>query len=429
MRTRGILVLATVVSVPAIWQLETSVQSSFSSSLSEMIRSERWLALRVDQSQDVWLPSTATGLRSDPTTTMTNTTFHHDNGDNETFSACLLVKEDEHWLIEWLAYHYFVLPLGKLVLLVDPSSRTSPQQVIERWKDLIDIDVWMDDVFPDWVARRKQKEKWDNVRMHRYRQQFFYAKCMKALKAQKKTWVLLSDTDEFIRPNPFIVSMQNHSSSVVAVPPLSEPGSVLAALRAHERVGEPRHKCMHVPRLQITSKEHTTAFEKTFLPLNASQQMLTTRWRYHNGQEMQASKHLNGKNIVHVGRCESSDLPSKVHNVHYVIPTVCPATTGNRLRHADSWLLINHYLGTLEQYTYRQDPRDGLDRRVRRRDQWSTAGQPGVYADDTTQEWINGFVAHVGLDKATILLNDVGVLQTLPPPTSSSMLPGIVTAI
>jgi hypothetical protein len=31
---------------------------------------------------------------------------------NETdVSACLIVKDDNHWLIKWIAYHYHVMPL------------------------------------------------------------------------------------------------------------------------------------------------------------------------------------------------------------------------------------------------------------------------------------------------------------------------------
>ena len=39
---------------------------------------------------------------------------------NEGFSSCLLIMDDNHYLIEWLAYHYHVLPLRRLIVATDP---------------------------------------------------------------------------------------------------------------------------------------------------------------------------------------------------------------------------------------------------------------------------------------------------------------------
>ena len=40
------------------------------------------------------------------------------------WSACLLLKDNNIILPEWLAYHYTVLPLRRLIVAVDPSSKT-----------------------------------------------------------------------------------------------------------------------------------------------------------------------------------------------------------------------------------------------------------------------------------------------------------------
>lgn len=40
--------------------------------------------------------------------------------DEESFAACLIVMDDNHRLVEWLAYHYWALPLRRLVIAVDP---------------------------------------------------------------------------------------------------------------------------------------------------------------------------------------------------------------------------------------------------------------------------------------------------------------------
>mmetsp|Transcript_38845 Transcript_38845/g.94042 ORF Transcript_38845/g.94042 Transcript_38845/m.94042 type:complete len:82 (+) Transcript_38845:465-710(+) len=58
------------------------------------------------------------------------------NPDSDSFSACLLIMDDNHYLIEWLAYHYQVMPLRRLIVLSDPKSRTTPLPILERWNGL-----------------------------------------------------------------------------------------------------------------------------------------------------------------------------------------------------------------------------------------------------------------------------------------------------
>jgi hypothetical protein len=68
-----------------------------------------------------------------------------DNDDYASISACLLVMDDNHFLIEWLAYHYEVLPLRRLIVARDPRSRMSLSHILRRWKGLINITEWQDD--------------------------------------------------------------------------------------------------------------------------------------------------------------------------------------------------------------------------------------------------------------------------------------------
>jgi hypothetical protein len=296
------------------------------------------------------------------------------------------------------------------------------------------ITEWTDDrVLPPWVRRKFREGKITKVGLHRYRQQFFYAKCLQEFKARNQTWVLLSDVDEFIRPNPYVTLPD------VAVAPLAQPGSVLTTMRNHDHAQEQRRqkttstididphlqqpKCLHVPRIQIATKEVPEDDDPPVLPLpqlewNASH-FLTTRWLFHNGKEIRAAKNLNGKNVVHVKRLRQKEIPRKVDNVHTVIPDICPSTAGDRLHHADSWLVIQHYAGTFEQYSFRDDPRDGIAGRPARLDRtiWQAIGQvPAVSADilrrdDAMLDWLPGFVESVGASEAALLLAGVGVVS------------------
>jgi hypothetical protein len=62
-------------------------------------------------------------------------------------AAALLIKDDNYWLIEWLAYHYHVLPLQHLVAAIDPNLKTSPRKILDSWKGLMQIDIWEEKFF------------------------------------------------------------------------------------------------------------------------------------------------------------------------------------------------------------------------------------------------------------------------------------------
>jgi hypothetical protein len=63
------------------------------------------------------------------------------------FSACLLIKDDNQILPEWIAYHYTVLPLRHLIVAVDPFSLTSPTPILDKFREIgMDIEVWRDSV-------------------------------------------------------------------------------------------------------------------------------------------------------------------------------------------------------------------------------------------------------------------------------------------
>ena len=72
--------------------------------------------------------------------------------DNATFSACLLIKDDNAILSEWIAYHYHTVNLRHLVVAVDPSSIESPASILNRWRQNTDLKVnyWNDtDYMPE----------------------------------------------------------------------------------------------------------------------------------------------------------------------------------------------------------------------------------------------------------------------------------------
>lgn len=65
---------------------------------------------------------------------------------NATLTACLLIKDDNDILSEWIAYHYYTLKLRYLIVAVDPSSVQSPSPILAKWKLLTDLEIieWND---------------------------------------------------------------------------------------------------------------------------------------------------------------------------------------------------------------------------------------------------------------------------------------------
>lgn len=124
------------------------------------------------------------------------------NDDGESFSACLLIMDDNHRLSEWIAYHYFAMPLRYLVVAVDPHSLTSPSHILNRWRSRMTIIQWTDGNFTtenliinttDDMTKRKNK--------HLTRQRTFYRECTIHMQTHNRTWTSYHDVDEYLAIN------------------------------------------------------------------------------------------------------------------------------------------------------------------------------------------------------------------------------------
>ena len=137
------------------------------------------------------------------------------------FSACLLIRDDNDILNEWIAYHYHVLKMRRLIVAVDPGSETSPADLLDQWRDTIEIDLWTDQNYMPqefldtgsppaeeikYITKFKDvsKEEMMGINTHRYRQRVFLTECFKQVKMEKRTWAVHVDTDEYVVPSKFV---------------------------------------------------------------------------------------------------------------------------------------------------------------------------------------------------------------------------------
>jgi Glycosyltransferase family 92 len=206
----------------------------------------------------------------------------------EAFASCILIKDDNHWLIEWLAYHWFVMPLRYLIVAVDPDSKTSPVPILQRWKsrNLMTISVWNDTMFmPKKInANPKMFDNNTDLMMHRVRQNNFYFKCMRTFKQRNREWLMLTDTDEYVVPNYASGLYYNITKNI----PITKPGSVLTFFKQHHQLTGENHTCSYMPRYMLGNKESEASIVQRHVAKDGfnGTHFLTQRFVYRNPRRM-----------------------------------------------------------------------------------------------------------------------------------------------
>jgi hypothetical protein len=340
------------------------------------------------------------------------------------FSSCLLIQDDNHFLVEWLAYHYHALNLRHLIVAVDPKSLTSPGDVLDRWQNKISIQQWQDH---DFMTKEEFLEAQTQVlnyfggnlppalTLHRARQRLFYYKCLQRFQNSNHGLTLLIDTDEFVR-----VNYKTAASLNMTAPSMDSPGSVAKFIQKElrHRVSEDERPiplenlqsspCIQIPRIRFTALESDLDLGKEGElvppPFNYSH-FQTMRWRSHT-RSGDYKKNKISKTIIDLQRVDPKDL-LPVDSIHNPLRAHC---TQRRLhiRSPESLLVIHHYLGSQEQYLYREnDARKGDQRSIEEFNKANEISNPQT--DDDIRPWLSGF-ARENPEEAPILLNKVGEL-------------------
>jgi hypothetical protein len=136
--------------------------------LSVLLTSSMFTGFRVHKSLLLWREDTFDQQLQDeammqPRNNNNQTTTIRRTTTGDSFSFCVLLKDDNDILNEWIAYHYHTLNLRHLIVAIDPSSATSPSSLFETWRTVfgdIRIDEWNDD---DYMPEYFLKGKYDLV--------------------------------------------------------------------------------------------------------------------------------------------------------------------------------------------------------------------------------------------------------------------------
>jgi hypothetical protein len=338
--------------------------------------------------------------------------------------------------MEWLAYHYTVLPLSHLILGLDPKSQREKQiaKIIKTWTPFVKIeryanDTWLADFDDHSGWKRKIHQFGDNVtelewftdkssrehigQAHKRRQNTFIAQCLVDMKNAGHDWVFVSDSDEFLIFNyphededpklydtieSGVRTEQDIKSSRVKSKPARDR---LPRLQEHVTIadfvhGEEKEKCYRLPSLNFSAHQD----EMKRLELSPSANLLVSLLQHRTGRkEGIFSKALLDVTVV------ATDIITwgRVDSVHSPNRRICGynGKSGSGADYMASVLRINHYVaGSVEQYSERRSDFRGsyLNRFVNERH-----FEP-VGVNNDIDYWIDWFIQKVGMADAENLL-------------------------
>jgi hypothetical protein len=384
--------------------------------------------------------------------------------DNHTSSFCLLIKDDNDILNEWIAYHYHTMNMRRIIVAIDPYSETSPHHILDRWKEVFDLHytLWNDtDYMPqsflegnytgiiNYITKQVEIKKGDIVyttwhgntktgnltqeqikhdlqviNNHRFRQRTFLSECYRQLKIENRTWTVHIDTDEYITVNPLLIEAAKHVKpkrrAMIAYPETPSAGSLLKfwhdMFRLH--VGHIGSKaCVLMPSLEFGSRD--TISDPPLPDKWDRTSFETLRWNHHGGYASRP------KSMVNVG------LLPKMHTVFQFGRVFCPhiplrssgfkndcnqislgpydITAYSRLPIADEKfsqilaqpLYIQHYLGSLDRYLARKDARRNEQAYSEKASKFD-----GFQGDGWMTRWFSNFLEEHGEAKVSQVLSD-----------------------
>lgn len=338
--------------------------------------------------------------------------------DTDTFAGCLILMDDNHFLIEWIAYSYHVLPLRRLIVLTDPFSETSPAHILERWQDRINITLWNEHhIYPNGIPPPPNPKKNSTiVGQHRSRQRRFVKLCLQELHKENRDWVVLTDTDEYTMINNRLRdkedklsplnSKHNSTNKNLKIPSQREPGSVMKLLAMPEIILKTKQRLVDNPCITMARKTFGTRSPNTTEDIRGfnSSEFQTLNWKYYDDDGKP------GKAIVNLALVNYSDIPPfpSVHRP-FTMGDICKGKT--RMREGKSPLVVNHYPGNLQQMLFRThdsrgDHKNASAYRLERFNNYTKIDRH--VEEDFVQEWLPGFIDSVGTEEARRLLKNVG---------------------
>jgi hypothetical protein len=360
---------------------------------------------------------------------------------SKSMAGCLFIMDDTIRLLEWLAYHYTVLPLSHLMVAIDPNSKKTDRimEILDLWRDKIEIKAYKNDTewldlpwdygysrsirMPNGNLMKWFREKSSDVyssQVHKRRQNYFCVHCMRYMKQQGMDWTIITDSDEYLMFNYLHPRQENRSRydalkrgvtkedidkerNLMAkyrerLPPMELRATVADFLHQEN----PQSKCIMFPGLQFSSFESKKDDVIKNVPSGINPfHLVTLRYLKAGIREGTFSKTMID---VSQGLLEDYTMETNV-NVHIPNKLLCGinGNSGSRKDYISSIFRLHHYrTGTWESFIERS-----ADRRASMTVEryWERNIEPKVI-DDDIRPWITWFVEKVGMNDAARLLTE-----------------------
>jgi hypothetical protein len=360
-------------------------------------------------------------------------------------SSCLFIMDDTIRLLEWLPYHYTVLPLKYIIVGIDPHSNNMSRilKVLDRWSTKMNITVWDNDqIYLEGVPYDKawKRKYWlDKTagivnpfhfnkatleyksQEHKRRQNIFTAACFRDHHLAGRDWVMNLDTDEFLIPNYYdqrddAKDYKNASSFLIHYAKTEEGierarqealdlREHLPRLEQRLTISEIMHqakldRCLKIPALNFTAQYRQ--------PSTSSPYRLSTLSQTRTGPK----EGRTTKVLLDVSRARLEYLSwEKVVNVHNPNKRMCGwnGVIGSGTDYISSVFRYHHYVaGTLESYLERaQDYRRRESSKELLEHYFSRNFEPEEEQENSDIfPWIDWFEQKVGKAAAKELLYD-----------------------
>ena len=379
------------------------------------------------------------------------------NSRASTFTFCLLIKDDNDILNEWLAYHYHTINLRYVIVAIDPSSKTSPSSIFDRWKRYfgLESDIWTDSDYmpeyflrgqydqvpsflPDYIKRNISASHWhatagitdsnrirqdlQHINNHRFRQATFLHKCILSVRQKHdeqpkqhtstSSWLAHIDTDEYIVVNPRIRA-RSPKAMQGFYPSRPDASSVMNFLESMFLNFPKRlsRTCLAMPSVLFGTIEDgrddmiENSSNHSVIPIGWNvTRFETLRWKYHAA----FNDTISGlqKTIMDVSVIRSDDMifHRHAHSIHRPSNESCrqmklrPDFDAIRLYP----LTINHYVGSYERYRGRDDVR--RNEQVYRKK--ASVRDGGKDSKEWMAGWLGSFIQTHGKDRVSLVLQD-----------------------
>jgi hypothetical protein len=350
-----------------------------------------WTPNEIDSSN---ILSNDTLIKPSPSSAGNNDNIHNQNINpvNESFSACLLIMDENFRLREWIAYHYHVLPLRFLIVSVDPKSKESPDLILEQFRKHLDMTIllWNESEYIVWGDDAVSPRQKLLIRQRR-----FLSHCLEFLYHQNRTWTALWDTDEYIVFNKYNFTRQHPTSGNLATSAIdmSKQGAIFEYLTSYSE-----RNCIAMPRVLVGNQETPSIMNESH-PLNPNR-FDTLRFRYRGF--FTAKENGIGKCMLNVQQIAT--LPIIVINPHRPVLEICPPPQGSIF--LSSPFYLNHFVGSWEAYSYRDDSRKGREKSY---EAYTIKSRHNRIYEVNILPWMGAFMEQVGLERGKLLLKDSGL--------------------